>query len=69
MSLILEALKKSEQQRRLGEMPNLGTPVTATSDAPRFEASRESLSGCPATTSPSSARASKVMPCAASTAS
>ena len=30
MSLILEALKKSEQQRRLGEMPNLGTPVTAT---------------------------------------
>jgi general secretion pathway protein B len=30
MSLILEALKKSEQQRRLGEMPNLGTPITAT---------------------------------------
>lgn len=30
MSLILEALKKSEAQRRLGEMPNLGTPVTAT---------------------------------------
>lgn len=27
MSLILEALKKSERQRRLGEMPNLGTPV------------------------------------------
>ncbi|HEY6942839.1 hypothetical protein, partial [Dokdonella sp.] len=27
MSLILEALKKSEQQRRLGEMPTLGTPV------------------------------------------
>jgi len=30
MSLILEALKKSEEQRRLGEMPNLGTPITAT---------------------------------------
>jgi general secretion pathway protein B len=30
MSLILEALKKSEAQRRLGEMPNLGTPITAT---------------------------------------
>ncbi|WP_347260168.1 general secretion pathway protein GspB [Rudaea sp.] len=30
MSLILEALKKSEQQRRLGEMPNLGTPIAAT---------------------------------------
>lgn len=29
MSLILEALKKSERQRRLGEMPNLGTPVLA----------------------------------------
>lgn len=28
MSLILEALKKSEQQRRLGEAPNLGTPIT-----------------------------------------
>jgi general secretion pathway protein B len=27
MSLILEALKKSEQQRRLGEMPTLGTPT------------------------------------------
>ncbi|MBA8887785.1 general secretion pathway protein B [Dokdonella fugitiva] len=27
MSLILEALKKSEQQRRLGEMPTLGTPA------------------------------------------
>lgn len=27
MSLILEALKKSEQQRRLGEAPNLGTPI------------------------------------------
>ena len=30
MSLILEALKKSEQQRRLGEAPTLGTPVVAT---------------------------------------
>ena len=30
MSLILEALKKSEAQRRLGEAPNLGTPITAT---------------------------------------
>ena len=30
MSLILEALKKSEAQRRLGEAPNLGTPFTAT---------------------------------------
>lgn len=30
MSLILEALKKSEAQRRLGETPNLGTPITAT---------------------------------------
>lgn len=30
MSLILEALKKSEQQRRLGEAPTLGTPVLAT---------------------------------------
>jgi general secretion pathway protein B len=29
MSLILEALKKSEQQRRLGEAPTLGTPVLA----------------------------------------
>lgn len=29
MSLILEALKKSERQRRLGEMPNLGTPMLA----------------------------------------
>ncbi len=28
MSLILEALKKSEQQRQLGEAPNLGTPIT-----------------------------------------
>lgn len=27
MSLILEALKKSEQQRRLGEVPSFGTPV------------------------------------------
>jgi len=27
MSLILEALKKSEQQRRIGEAPNLGTPI------------------------------------------
>ena len=27
MSLILEALKKSEQQRHLGEAPNLGTPI------------------------------------------
>ena len=27
MSLILEALKKSEQQRRLGEAPTLGTPI------------------------------------------
>lgn len=27
MSLILEALKKSEQQRRLGEAPDLGTPI------------------------------------------
>ncbi len=30
MSLILEALKKSEQQRRLGEAPNLGTPIVLT---------------------------------------
>ncbi len=30
MSLILEALKKSEAQRRLGEAPSLGTPFTAT---------------------------------------
>jgi general secretion pathway protein B len=30
MSLILEALKKSEQQRRLGETPTLGSPVVAT---------------------------------------
>lgn len=30
MSLILEALKKSEQQRRLGEAPTLGSPVVAT---------------------------------------
>jgi general secretion pathway protein B len=30
MSMILEALKKSEAQRQLGEMPNLGTPITAT---------------------------------------
>ncbi|MGA8278487.1 MAG: general secretion pathway protein GspB [Rhodanobacteraceae bacterium] len=29
MSLILEALKKSEQQRRLGEVPHLGTPMSA----------------------------------------
>ncbi|HEY0232655.1 MAG TPA: general secretion pathway protein GspB [Dokdonella sp.] len=29
MSLILEALKKSEQQRRLGEAPTLGSPVQA----------------------------------------
>jgi len=27
MSLILEALKKSEQQRRLGEAPTLGTNI------------------------------------------
>lgn len=30
MSLILEALKKSEQQRRLGEAPTLGSPVIAS---------------------------------------
>ena len=30
MSLILEALKKSEAQRRLGEAPNIGTPFAAT---------------------------------------
>jgi general secretion pathway protein B len=30
MSLILEALKKSEQQRRLGEAPTLGSPVVST---------------------------------------
>ena len=30
MSLILEALKKSEQQRRLGEAPTLGSPVVMT---------------------------------------
>lgn len=30
MSLILEALKKSEQQRRIGQLPNLGTPVIGT---------------------------------------
>lgn len=29
MSLILEALKKSERQRRLGESPSLGSPVIA----------------------------------------
>jgi general secretion pathway protein B len=29
MSLILEALKKSEQQRRLGEAPTLGSPALA----------------------------------------
>ncbi|MGA9421458.1 MAG: hypothetical protein WBW61_03790, partial [Rhodanobacteraceae bacterium] len=29
MSLILEALKKSEHQRRLGEVPHLGTPISA----------------------------------------
>lgn len=29
MSLILEALKKSEAKRRLGEAPDLGTPFTA----------------------------------------
>lgn len=29
MSLILEALKKSEHQRRLGESPSLGSPVMA----------------------------------------
>lgn len=29
MSLILEALKKSENQRRLGEAPSLGSPVMA----------------------------------------
>jgi general secretion pathway protein B len=29
MSLILEALKKSERQRRLGESPSLGSPVMA----------------------------------------
>lgn len=34
MSLILEALKKSERQRRLGEMPNLGTPVLAARRRP-----------------------------------
>ena len=30
MSLILEALKKSEAKRRLGDTPDLGTPFTAT---------------------------------------
>ena len=30
MSLILEALKKSESRRRLGEAPDLGTPFTVT---------------------------------------
>lgn len=30
MSLILEALKKSEQQRRLGEAPTLGSPAIAS---------------------------------------
>jgi general secretion pathway protein B len=29
MSLILEALKKSERQRRLGESPSLGSPIMA----------------------------------------
>ena len=29
MSLILEALKKSEEQRRLGEVPTLGSPMLA----------------------------------------
>jgi len=28
MSLILEALKKSETRRRLGEAPDIGTPFT-----------------------------------------
>ena len=31
MSLILEALKKSEARRRLGEAPDLGTPFTPVS--------------------------------------
>lgn len=30
MSLILEALKKSEQQRRVGQVPDLGTPILVT---------------------------------------
>ena len=30
MSLILEALKKSEARRQLGEAPGLGTPFTVT---------------------------------------
>src|SRR3982750_2724307 len=30
MSLILEALKKSEAKRRLGDAPDLGTPFAAT---------------------------------------
>ncbi len=34
MSLILEALKKSERERRLGETPSLGSPVMAVRRAP-----------------------------------
>ena len=49
--------------------PAMETPVTVTSDGPRFTARMESLTGCPAITRPSSATASKERPCAASTAS
>lgn len=34
MSLILEALKKSERERRLGEAPSIGSPVMAVRHAP-----------------------------------
>ncbi|MEO8011771.1 MAG: general secretion pathway protein GspB [Dokdonella sp.] len=34
MSLILEALKKSERERRLGEAPSIGSPVMAVRRAP-----------------------------------
>ena len=49
--------------------PAIATPVTATSDGPRFAASSDSRTGWPAITRPSSATASKVTSCAASTAS
>ncbi len=34
MSILLEALKKSEAQRRLGETPTLQTPITAEESSP-----------------------------------
>ncbi len=36
MSLILEALKKSEAKRRLGEAPDLGTPFAARRERPNL---------------------------------